>query len=74
MLDVEDRSVDVWVSGKLFEGVSCNTNDKEATVNDHFTVSADGSYSGDLWMQTGEYDSNDRLEMDFTVENLQADY
>ena len=71
LLNVEDRSVDVAVSGKMFEGTSCETDDEEATVDFMFTVTEDGVYANDLWMQTGEWNSDDRVEMEFTVENLQ---
>ena len=70
-LNVEDRSVDVMVAGRMFEGTSCNTDDEEATVDFMFTVTEDGVYANDLWMQTGEWNSDDRVEMEFTVENLQ---
>ena len=72
-LDVEDRSVDLAMSGELYEGVSCDSDDLEATVGFAVRIPEDAFAEGELWMENGEWNSDDRVEMTFTAQNNQAE-
>ncbi len=71
-LDQHDRSVDIGLVTKMFEGTSCPNDDLDSTFNKSLTVAEDGSASINFTMENEEWGGKDTITVNLTVENSVA--
>jgi hypothetical protein len=68
-LDQHDRSVNVGLVAKMFEGSSCPNDDLDSTVNRSVHVAEDGTSSFSFVMENEEWGGEDTITVNLTVEN-----
>jgi len=71
-LNEHDRSAEVTLTSRMFEGTSCSDNDLDSTTTKLLVVPEDGSKSVNYLMENEEFGGEDTIRVILTITNTIA--